>query len=211
MLNDINRELVTLYRVVKWHLEEFIKCFKWLLVSRNEFQRFLAENPETLTDVWRAVRFYYLIRTSHGAHVDSPTFGVATTRPPRLNLLRIEEELSAAHLRLAQVTIENLGYGDFIERYDRPHTLFYVDPPYWACEDYYGKGLFERADFERLMDQLAGIKGRFVMSINNVPEIREMFGQFDIMEASTKYSVGAGGRQTNVTELVIANFDLPRG
>jgi DNA adenine methylase len=204
LLNDINSELVTLYRVVKLHLDEFIRFFRWILVARDEFQRFLAESPETLTDIQRAVRFYYLVKTSHGSHVASPTFGSATTRPPRLNLLRIEEELSAAHLRLAQVTVENLPYARFIERYDRRHTLFY------GCENYYGEGLFSREDFVRLRDQLAGIEGKFLMSINDAPEIRELFDKFDIMEVPTTYSVGARGHQKPVTELVIGNYDLPR-
>lgn len=210
LINDINAELVTLYRVVKLHLDEFIRHFRWMLVSRDEFQRFLVERPETLTDIQRAVRFYYLTKTSHASRIASPTFGTATTRPPRLNLLRIEEELSAAHLRLSQVTVENLPYGRFIERYDRPHTLFYLDPPYFGCENYYGAGVFERDDFARLRDLLADIEGKFVMSINDAAPIRELFGQFDMIVVGTKYSAGARGGQKAVNELVIANFELPR-
>lgn len=56
--------------------------------------------------------------------------------PPKLNLLRIEEDLSQAHLRLAQATIECLPWDECIRRYDRPHTLFYCDPPYWGTEGY---------------------------------------------------------------------------
>jgi DNA adenine methylase len=210
IINDINSDLVALYRVVRHHLDEFVRYFRWVLHARDEFDRFLAENPETLTDIQRAVRFYYLVKTCHGSRVASPTFGIATTRPPRLNLLRIEEELSDAHLRLARVTVENRHYADFIRSYDRPHTFFYVDPPYFNCEDYYGKGIFEREDFTRLRDQLAGIQGKFLLSLNDVPEIRDIFKDFEIREVGTKYSVGVQGRQKDVTELVIANYLLPR-
>jgi DNA adenine methylase len=55
---------------------------------------------------------------------------------PRLNLLRIEEELSQAHLRLARTYVERLPWAECVERYDRPHTLFYMDPPYWGTEGY---------------------------------------------------------------------------
>jgi DNA adenine methylase len=56
----------------------------------------------------RAVRFYYLVKTSHGSRIGKrPTFGVSTTTAPRINLLRIEHELSDAHLRLARVVVEN--------------------------------------------------------------------------------------------------------
>jgi DNA adenine methylase len=83
ILNDINTDLVTLYRVIKHHLDEFIRYFKWILVAREEFERFRAENPETLTDIQRAVRFYYLVKTAHGSRAHKPTFGVSTTTAPR--------------------------------------------------------------------------------------------------------------------------------
>lgn len=57
---------------------------------------------EMLTDIQRAARFYYLQQTCFGGRIDNPTFGYGTTGGPRLNLLRIEEELSAAHLRLSR-------------------------------------------------------------------------------------------------------------
>jgi DNA adenine methylase len=209
VLNDIKLDLVTLYRVVRLHLDEFIRYFKHLLVARDEFERFLKENPEALTDIQRAVRFYYLTKTCYGARVHKPVFGMSTTGAPRLNLLRIEEELSAAYLRLQRVVIEHLHYQEMIARYDRPHTLLYLDPPYYGCEDYYGKNVFSRDDFGALAAQLAGIKGKFIMSINDVPEIRQIFSGFEIKQVSTKYSVSGGTRQKAVSELVVANYRLP--
>ena len=93
IINDINTDLVTLYRVVKHHLEAFIQYLKWILISRDEFKRFMIEEPESLTDIQRAVRFYYLLRNSYGAKVSKQTFNINTTRPSGFNLLRIGEEL----------------------------------------------------------------------------------------------------------------------
>lgn len=154
------------------------------------------------------MRFYYLIKTSHGARIHKPTFGTSTTGRPRLNLLRIEEELSAAHLRLQRVLIERLPYQDFIKRYDRPHTLFYLDPPYYGCEDYYGKAIFSSEDFGLLSEQLGKIAGRFVLSINDVPKIREIFGAFELTEVTTSYSVGGGSKQKPANELLVSNYKL---
>lgn len=210
VINDINVELVTLYRVVKLHLDEFIRYFRWVLIARDEFERFRDSAPETLTDIQRAVRFYYLIKTSHGARIHRPTFGTSTTGRPRLNLMRIEEELSEAHLRLQRVLVEWLPYSDFIDRYDRPHTLFYLDPPYYGCEDYYGKNIFSREDFGALSEQLSKINGKFILSINDVPEIREIFGNFDLHEVKTSYSVGGGKKQKPANELLVMNYKPPR-
>ncbi|WP_026600484.1 DNA adenine methylase [Methylomonas sp. 11b] len=129
VLNDINGELVNLYRVVKHHLEEFVRQFKWALVSRQIYAWLRESPPETLTDIQRAARFYYLQKLAFGGKVANQTFGTATTSAPRLNLLRIEEELSAAHLRLSRAYIEHVTWDDCIRRYDRPHTLFTLIHP----------------------------------------------------------------------------------
>ncbi len=207
IINDINSDLATLYLVVKNHLDEFIRTLKWLLVARDEYDRFMLMDPATLTDIQRAVRFYYMIKTGFGARLKAPSFGIATSQASRFNLLRIEEELSAAHLRLSRVYIENRPFELVIDRFDKPDTFFYVDPPYWGCENYYGEGVFSQDDFLVLRDKLAGIKGKFIMSINDVPEIRALFKGFKIRKVPTKYSLS--GSSKPVTELLIFNFDPP--
>src|SRR5690606_39098581 len=126
VLNDVNGDLVNLYRVVQHHLEEFVRQFKWALSSRQVFKWLQETRPETLTDIQRAARFYYLQQSAFGGRVDGQSYGTATTQPPGLNLPRIEEALSAAHLRLSNTYIEHLPWQECIRRYDRPHTLFYM-------------------------------------------------------------------------------------
>lgn len=205
IINDINGELVTLYRCVKYHLVELVAQFKWMLVAREEFDRFLKTPADTLTDIQRAARFYYLSKTAFGARVAKPTFGIAATGPSRLNLLRIEEDLSEAHLRLSRVYIENRPYDQVVARFDKPGTLFYLDPPYWGCEGDYGKELFSRDDFAALATQLDGIKGRFILSLNDTPGVRETFANFHIDAVKTRYSISAKANQ-EVGEVLITNF-----
>ena len=207
VINDINGDLVTLYRVLQNHLDEFVRYFRWALVSRDEYQRLLKVDRSTLTDIQRAALFYYLVRSSFGANVSDPSLGVSSTHKPRLNLLRIEEDLSTAHLRLSRVHIESLPFAQAIKRFDRPETFFYCDPPYWDCEDVYGKGIFSKDDFVVLRDTLAACKGKWLVSINNVPQIRELFAGYQIKEVKTKYSLNWGSPKA-VTELLIANYDL---
>lgn len=205
IINDINGDLVTLYRCVKHHLAELVAQFRWLLVARDEFDRFMQTPADTLTDIQRAARFYYLTKTAFGARVNSPTFGICATGAPRLNLLRVEEDLSEAHMRLSRVYIENKPYAQVIDRFDKPGTLFYLDPPYFGCEKDYGAGLFGREDFRRLADQLAGISGKFILSLNDVPEVREAFGRFEVESVATRYSINAAKNKA-VGEVLITNF-----
>jgi len=207
IINDINSDLVTLYRVVKHHLEEFVRYFKWTLTARDEFDRLKKENPETLTDIQRSARFYYLIKNGYGSRMVSPTFSISTTRKSNFNLLRIEEELSNAHLRLARVIIENRPYKNIIERFDKPHTFFYIDPPYYDCEDYYGKDIFSKDDFQKLQELLARVQGKFIMSINDTPEIRELYKDFRIEEVNTSYSLAGAHKKKKVQELLVMNYE----
>ena len=98
--------------------------------------------------------------------------------------------LEDLHTRLSGVVIECLPYDEFIRRYDRPETLFYLDPPYWGCEKDYGKDMFSRADFEQLADQLRNIQGCFLLSLNDVPGVRETFSAFEIEAVETTYTIG---------------------
>ncbi|MNT46208.1 hypothetical protein D3C72_1828370 [compost metagenome] len=90
-----------------------------------------------------------------------------------------------------------------ISRYDRPGSLFYLDPPYWGGEGDYGAGLFVRGDFQRMADKLRAIEGRFMLSINDRPEIREMFAWADIEPVQTVYSVAGGEHSAPAAELLI--------
>ena len=207
IINDINLDLVTLYRVVKHHLEEFIRYFKWILVARDEFERFKSETPDSLTDIQRAVRFYYLLKSGYAARIKNPSFSIAATSKPRLNLLRIEDELSAVHLRLSRVYIDNRNYADLIPKFDKPDTFFYIDPPYYGYENYYGDGVFYKSDFEKLRDILSTVQGKFILSINYVPEILKLFKGFYIEGVDTSYSCGGADKKKKVTELLIMNYE----
>ena len=209
VINDINKDLITLYRVIQRFLEPFAKEFRWVLISRDEFERRKKEDPSTLLDIERAARFYYVIRNGFSSLLVNPAFSTQANRKPRLNLLRLEEELSAAHLRLARVTVENLHYADLIPRYDKPETFFYIDPPYYGIEGYYGKGIFSRDDYDRLHDILAGIKGNFLMSLNDTKEVRRIFKDFRISTVKHTYSSSPKGKRP-CHELFISNYTPPR-
>lgn len=204
VINDAGQDVVTLFRILQRHYVAFLDMLRFQLTSRVEFERLVRTDPATLTDLERAARFLYLQRTAFGGKAAGRTFGVSPANPARFDVTKLQPLLEAVHERLAGVTIECLLYRELIRRYDRPGTLFYLDPPYWGCEDDYGRGLFSRDDFGALAEQLAGIRGRFILSVNDVPPIRELFGRFAIEAVETTYTVGGGGRAKRVGEVIIS-------
>jgi len=205
ILNDLDKDLITLYRVVKHHPEELHNQFKFSLVSRDEFNRQIQVNPDTLTDVQRAARYLYLQRTSFGAKVNGRVFGTGTTGVPRLNLFTLEQTIQDAWIRLAQVTLECIDFRELIPKYDRPHTLFFLDPPYWKFKCYNHN--FEEQDFVDLAEVLSSIKGRFLLTFNDTPEIRKIFAIFNIEEVELLYCMSnkLGSRSKLRKELLISN------
>ncbi|MBG6240804.1 MAG: DNA adenine methylase [Candidatus Symbiopectobacterium sp. Dall1.0] len=202
VLNDINGDLINLYQVVKHHLEEFVRQFKWALSSRQLFDWLKETPPQMLTDIQRAARFYYLQQLTFGGKVSGQSFGTSAVRSQALNLLRIEEQLSQAHLRLSEATIEHLGWQACIEKYDRPHTLFYLDPPYWETQGYAVAFGLEQYS---IMDNLAhSIEGKMIISVNDIPEMRRIFKDLHIDVVDLKYSLGSNRQRKS--ELIISNF-----
>jgi len=203
-INDLDSDLIVFYRVLQNHLEEFLKQFKWLLSSREWFEDWKKQQEAGgLTDIQRAARYYFLQRHSFGGRVLNRSFGVQPLRPPKINLVRMEEELSAVHLRMTGVTIENLPWQEFIRRYDRPEVFFYIDPPYYKLPYYFHNLTYE--DYKEMSVLLADIKGKFILSINDHQDMREIFKIFKIVPVKLKYSVAVGKRREG-KELIIRNF-----
>lgn len=170
---------------------------------RAEFDRLKETRDQDLLDIERAVRFFYLQTLAFGGKVAGRNFGTDTTRAHNFELRRVRRRLERLHDRIQGVVIENLDWMDCIGRYDRPGTLFYLDPPYFNSEDDYGAGMFSRLDFARMADRLQHIEGRFLLSINDVAEIRELFSWAEMEAVETTYSVAGGDHAAKAAELLI--------
>ena len=116
----------------------------------------------------------------------------------------------AGRIKAGGTTVENLPWEECIKRYDRPHTFFYLDPPYWQAEGY---GVpFDWAQYERISSTMRACKGKVMLSINAHPDIRSCFAGLATRELPIKYSVFANnGKPKQTVELVIMNYDIETG
>jgi len=209
VINDLSGDVATFYRVLQRHYQPLMDLLKWRLTGREEFERLLAMRPETLTDLERAARFLYLQRCAFGGKVAGRTFGVSPGLPGRFDVTRLSAILDDLHGRLSGVIIERLPFGEFIQRYDGPRVLFYLDPPYFGSEGDYGSGLFSRPDFGDLADLLGRIAGSFILSINDTPEVRRIFHAFEVEEVSLTYTISAGDASP-AHELIVSSPGMRR-
>lgn len=202
IINDRSGDVATFFRILQRHYVPFMDMLKWQITGRAEFERLKASDPATLTDLERAARFLYLQRTAFGGKVAGRNFGVDPAGA-RFNVAKLAPMLDELHERLAGVTIECLPWAEFIRRYDRPGVLFFLDPPYFGGEKDYGAGMFERSEYALMANVLRGLKGRFIMSINDVPGIRKTFAGFRLRPVRLTYSVARSNKAHQARELII--------
>jgi DNA adenine methylase len=203
VLNDLDFDIVNFFRVCQWHYEELIRYLRFCLVSRKLHGLHLATDPETLTDIQRAGRFFYLQKNSFGGLVLKQAFHYGVTQPSNYNVERIPEIIEQAHRRLQRVQIESLPYEKILDKYDRQTTLFYLDPPYWERRLY--RRNFTEQDFIALEQHLHGIRGQFIVSLDDRPEVRKLFHHWRLLPVDIAYTAQhTTGKR--FPELLITNF-----
>jgi len=89
-------------------------------------------------------------------------------------------------------------------KYDRPGTLFYLDPPYWQTEGYGVPFGFD--NYLQLAEIMRTIKGKAILSINDHPEIREAFHGLPFSLVGTNYIVGGPGKGARRQEMIIRSW-----
>jgi DNA adenine methylase len=203
VLNDLDFDVVNFFRVCQWHYEELIRYLRFCLVSRKLHELHVKTDPTTLTDIQRAGRFFYLQKNSFGGLIVKQKFHYGVTQPSNYNPARIPEVLEQVHHRLGRVQIESLPYQQVLKKYDRPTTIFYMDPPYWQRRLY--RHNFTEQDFIELEEQLHRIKGKFILSLDDHPEVRRLFAGWYLTPIDLAYTaqrkVGKRFR-----ELLITNY-----
>lgn len=180
ILNDIDQELITFFRIVKEKPEELIASFELELVSRAEFERLAGLNTSELSDIQRAHRFYYLIMAGWGGELHYPRFQTSIKDGGHGNRLigalkTLRERIQPVHARLSTVIIENLRWEVCADRYDRKGTVMYVDPPYPGNNVNYVHNMRGWEEHQQLAERLAKCDCKWILSSYDVPEIRELY------------------------------------
>lgn len=197
VFNDVDSNLINLYRCIKYHCEELQKEMRWLSISREQFFDCKSQlDARGLTDIQRAARYLYIVKVSFGA--DRRSFGTN-----KKNLANTIDYLPEVQERLKNVVIENKDFESLIKTYDRNRALFYLDPPYYKTEKYYDAE-FSKEDHIRLKTVLEGIKGRFILSYNNDEFVRTLYKDYHI-DAVTRNS-NLSDKAASFDEVIITNF-----
>ncbi len=152
-------------------------------------------------DVRRAVLFLKLLRYSYSS-------GCKSYASQPFDIRKLFGLIAELQDRMANVVVENQDFETLIKHYDRPDAFFYADPPYLSTEDMYSVE-FGWEDHVRLRNTLGRIQGKFLLSYNDCPEIRELYNGFSLFDFSRKHVMAQrydAGKEFK--ELLIGNYDL---
>lgn len=178
ILNDINGDLVNLYRHAQYHLDPLLSEIEWTLNSRENLQDLRAQPG--LTGLQRAARWFLLNRMSFGGCGTS--YAVTTqSQPSRSNVLEL---LKAMNARLDKVSVENLPYERLFAAYDRPGTLWFLDPPYSAGETK-AYDLWSDEDMQAFAARVLALHGDWIVTVNDSATNRALFAAHDIQAVWT--------------------------
>jgi len=203
VLNDLDGEIVNFFRICQQHHEELVRYLRFMVVSREWHALLKSADPAGLTDIQRAARHLFLLKNSFASLVLKLDYKCHVVQPPGFNPERIPQLIEETHERLARVQIEHLPYDEVLRHYDRPATLFYLDPPYYGRKLY--RHNLEHDDFAKMAEILDGLKGKFVLSLNDLPEVRSLFKRFKMRGIDLHYTAQrAAGRRYK--EVLITNF-----
>ena len=206
--NDLDGRLVNLFRIVKYHPEALKEELRLLLGSREMFMQFLNAKP--YTDIQRAAQFLFLITRSFGGR--GGTYGTVkkSSGGASKSQRNILSKIDSIHERLDKVLVENRDFEKLIKQYDHDGAFFYCDPPY-TCGCGYEVTTTEGFAHERLRDVLTNIQGRFLLSYDDSPKIRELYKDFNMIAIERLNGINnkIKDRENKMfKELLIANYPI---
>ncbi|MDD7793678.1 DNA adenine methylase [Clostridium sp. 'White wine YQ'] len=202
VINDIDKELINLFKMIKYHAPEIERMLEYEFSGRDIFEEYKNHSIASLTEINRAVRFLYLISQSFAAK--GKDYGYGTTSKPKPQIF-YKGVLADIKDRLRNTYVENLSFEKIIDKYDRENTFFFADPPYFDLTGYGNE--FGEKEHLMLRDRLASIKGKFLLTINDHEKVREWYKGFNLKEVEVHYSVSKEKKaRKGYKELIITNY-----
>ena len=203
-INDINNDLINFWRIISTKPQSLSHHLNQLFVSRVIFNQIKLSKYKPKSDIQRAAYFYYLVTQSFWSKGTHFAMTSKAWRKPK----NLWKDFTKWTKRLQFVTVENMSFEQLLLKYDSKDTFFYLDPPYYNFEKCY-QSWFTKSQHLLLRATLKQIKGKFLLSYNDIPEIRELYKDYNIRNSKEiTYTLwkDKNGNHKKVSELYISNY-----
>lgn len=200
IINDLNNDIINLYKIVQKDPEAFTHRFDYVFRSRTLFNEIRDSKP---TDNFeRAFRTFYLLSAGFGGKYSDAHKPTCATEGAR-SITNWQNRIRAISKRLQNAFIENKDALVLIEEWNRKRAFFYLDPPYFSKEKYYNDGTFNHTKLAELLKQSAA---RWILSYNDCPEIIDFYKDFK-QKIITRRCALDQHHSKDFSEIIIWNFN----
>jgi DNA adenine methylase len=212
IINDTNGELINFYRVVKHDFSALEREVGSSLHSRRQHDQawVIYKNPEMFDPVKRAWAVWMLANTSYGDKLSGDySYDRIGAVAKKIDNKRQTFAVAGYADRLRRVQIENCDALRIIKSRDVPDGFFYLDPPYVGADQGHYDG-YTQEDFDRLLETLESLKGKFLLSSfrnRNLAEISERNGWYTI-EIKMISSMTSRFEKKDKVEVLTANYPI---
>jgi DNA adenine methylase len=199
VINDINGELISFYRQVKFHLDPLLDELEFVLNSRQEFADYLSQPG--LTEIQRAARWFIRNKLSFGgmgSHFAPTPTTHHSSRANRLLALR------ALNRRLDTTTIERLPWDACLDAYDHAAGFYFLAPPYFDAGGH-SYAAWTEDEFCRFAERVRRIRGKWLLTYQDCPLARKEFKACRISPVERQNGIGNTDTRTKrvYRELII--------
>ena len=210
VINDLDGRVVNFYRVLQTRFPELQAMIRGTLHSEAEYYRakalLLNEQAEPLERAWAFwvqtnMSFSNKLFGGFAFSDDGGRSAMTTTK---------RAEFGQYEVRLRGAEVFSRDAVELIKLKDSPTTLFYIDPPYVSSECGHYKG-YTSADFQRLLDALATLQGKFLLSSYPEPELLAMRALHGWQTKDIDATVAVSGKRKErkaKTECLTWNYSL---
>lgn len=204
VINDLDKGVIATYRLVQ-RVSPDVSKYPKDLNTIDKIKAFLRKPNKTPEE--KLVEIILRRCNGFGGRVVNTEKDIYNDSNPYQKIRHIEDYKK----RLANVKIENTDYANVIRKNDSPTTFFFMDPPYENTGNYADYAEEESFDFERFRDVVSKIRGKWLITINDSPRIRELFKNFNIYGWSVIPANQKGIGSKERKEVLISNYELPAG
>lgn len=212
MINDTNGELINFYEVLKRDFSALRQEIEISLHSRKLHHQatVVYANPDMFDRVKRAWAVWILANSSYGAKPGGG-FGYDRNGKISLSLNNKREAFGLDYaIRLQNTTIECCDALRVIQSHDTPETFFYCDPPYVGADQGHYDA-YSQEDFERLLNMLSRLQGKFLLSSYRNPALATYIKKHKREAVEIKMNLAMAARymaKKQKVEVLTANYPI---
>ena len=209
VLNDTNRELMNFYEQVKSNFSELETLVRMTLYSREAFRdaEAIYARPNLHSPVKRAWAVWMLCNTSYSSVIGN-IFSTGSSAQKTTKMQNKKKDfIVELATRLENAQIESCDALRIIRSRDTAQTLFYCDPPYIGADQGHYNG-YSEADYQALLNELAQIQGKFLLSSYRSAPLKEAVakhGWHSVEIECCKFSSYKGNKKI---ECLTANYPI---